>query len=49
MKNLTSIGKNAFKGSRIIEIRVPANVQTIEEGAFYECKNLKKVTFTEGS
>ena len=28
---------------------MPASVKTIEDRAFYECKNLQRVTFIEGS
>ena len=30
-------------------MQIPASVQSIGESAFDECKNLKKVTFAEGS
>lgn len=42
------IGKNAFSNSTITELILPASVKKIEEGAFYGCSNLEKVTLNEG-
>ena len=42
------IGKNAFSNSTITELILPASVKKIEEGAFYSCSNLEKVTLNEG-
>ena len=48
-EGLTSIGKEWFKGSGIKEVHIPASVQSIGENAFYECRNLQKVTFANSS
>ena len=38
------IGGSAFANAAIEEIDIPSNVEEIDAWAFYECKNLKKVT-----
>lgn len=38
------IGGSAFSNAAIEEIDIPSNVEEIDAWAFYECKNLKKVT-----
>ncbi len=44
------IGKWAFcRNSKLKNAKIPSSVTKIEKGAFYECKNLKKVTFAKGS
>ena len=49
-KSLQSIGKMAFaQADGITEIRIPANVRVIEEGAFLACKYLEYITFPKGS
>ncbi len=46
----TEIGAFAFqKQVDIKEIRIPATVRSIGEGAFLNCAGLQKVTFAEGS
>ena len=43
---VTSIGKAAFKGNRkMTRVVIGKYVQNIESKAFYNCKNLKKMTF----
>ena len=39
--------RGIFYKSKLREIVVPASVKVIEEGAFYECKYLNKITFAE--
>lgn len=40
----------AFKGcTSLSSITIPASVETIAEGAFYDCTSLKEVKFEEGS
>ena len=46
---LTSIGKSAFRESGLQSIEIPASVETIGNGAFYNCKALTTVTFEKGS
>lgn len=41
--SLTHIGKKAFAGSLIEQIVIPASVKTFGEGAFQNCKNLKRL------
>ena len=43
--SITVIDYEAFLGSRITSVSIPATVTAIGEGAFYSCKDLKKVTF----
>ena len=38
-----------FSNGKLEEIHIPSRVHTIGESAFYECKNLQKVIFAEGS
>ena len=43
------IGYDAFYGNETLtEVSVPAGVERIESEAFYNCKNLKKITLSEG-
>ena len=43
---VTAVGKNAFKGNtKLKSVTIGKNVTTIETNAFYNCKNLNKVTF----
>ena len=42
---VTTIGKRAFGGSGIVEIVIPASVESISENAFSLCLKLKKITF----
>ena len=42
---LTAIGKSCFHNSDIREFVVPKNISVIENQAFYNCKNLKRVVF----
>lgn len=41
---VTSIGKEAFKGSDIVSIAIPSTVTSISEASFKECKNLIRIT-----
>lgn len=43
--SVQSIGFYAFSGcSELVEIKIPRTVNNIEDGAFYECSNLRCVT-----
>lgn len=48
---ITSIGKYAFNRSTELEgiksVKIPNTVETIDEGAFYECRYLTDVTLTD--
>ena len=46
---VTVIGRNAFKGSSVKNVTIPASVESTEYGAFQECSDLKSVTFEQGS
>lgn len=47
---ITTISKDTFYACETLaSIILPATVKTIEESAFLECTNLKKVTFAPGS
>ena len=48
-KPVTRIGANAFKGSGLSSIEIPASVTSIGSYAFSSCTNLNSVTFEEGS
>ena len=41
---VTSIGKEAFKGSNIASIVIPNTITSISEASFKECKNLKSIS-----
>ena len=43
--SITTIDYEAFMGSMITTLTVPASVKDIGEGAFYYCRNLTKVIF----
>jgi hypothetical protein len=43
--NITSIGDNAFNGTRIKEINLPNRLRTLGTGAFMNNNSLEKVTF----
>ena len=46
---VTSIGSYSFCRVDIESVNIPANVEKIENYAFYGCKNLKEVTIENGS
>jgi len=46
--SVTSIGSSAFSYSDITEIIIPSSVKTIEDYAFYSCKNLSTVILSDG-
>ena len=49
-KGTKKIGTFAFADhNELREICIPASVTVIRGGAFYQCKNLRKVTFAKGS
>lgn len=48
-QDVTTIDTEAFSGTKVEYIKVPACVTTINTKAFYDCKNLKKIEFEEGS
>ncbi len=43
-----TIGDNAFQGSSIKELNIPATVTSIGKGAFYDCRALTSLTLNEG-
>ena len=43
--SITSIGKEAFKGTAITEIEFPVSLTNIGESAFEQCTNLQEVIF----
>ena len=49
VEGLQTIGEFSFAQSGLLEITIPKSVVTICEGAFSKCKNLKTVTFADGS
>jgi hypothetical protein len=46
---LTAIGTQAFCGSSLVSISIPASVEEIRGSAFFGCSSLKTVTFEKGS
>jgi hypothetical protein len=44
-ETLHEIGRDAFANTDLEDIIIPRNVYAIEEYAFYECKQLKSVTY----
>lgn len=48
-EGMVKIGNYWFFGSDIESVTIPASVKTIGIDAFCRCKDLKSVTFTEGS
>ena len=40
---VSSIGKEAFKGSRITSVEIPNTINSIGEGCFMNCKDLKSI------
>ena len=46
---LTAIGTQAFCGSSLVSISIPASVETIDASAFKGCSSLATVTFEKGS
>ena len=46
---LTAIGTQAFWGSSLVSISIPASVEEIRGSAFFGCSSLKTVTFEKGS
>ena len=45
---VTEIGRYAFAYVNAVELIIPDSVETISEGAFYNCKSLKKVVLGSG-
>lgn len=43
------VGNHWFWGSDVESVKIPASVREIGADAFCNCKNLKSVTFAEGS
>lgn len=48
-RELKIIGSYWFCNTEIEEVTIPKNVAVIEQSAFQRCRNLKTVTFQEGS
>ena len=48
-EGIERIGNQWFWGSDIESIEIPATAKEIGADAFYNCKNLKSVTFADGS
>lgn len=48
-EGLETIGHQAFNGTSLRSIRIPASVRELGEAAFYDCKNLEIVEFPEDS
>lgn len=46
---LETIGKNAFKGSGLTTVKIPASVKNIAENVFDSCKNLEKICVARDS
>ncbi len=44
----TAIPVGTFKGTAITAIEIPASIEVIGDGAFYECKSLRTLTFEDG-
>lgn len=44
-KGVKEIGAEAFSGTPLESIVIPNSLETVGAGAFYNCKNLKNVTF----
>lgn len=40
---ITAIGMRAYEKSGLVNAYLPENIRSIEQGAFYDCKNLKSV------
>lgn len=43
--SVTTIGDEAFKGSKLTELTIPASVESVGASALADCPNLEKVTF----
>lgn len=46
-QNIDNIPASAFGGTKLTEFSVPDNVKEIDDGAFYNCTDLKKITIPE--
>ncbi len=47
-ENITCIGSKVFAGCKdLISIKIPAGVDYIEDGAFYDCDNLERIQFMD--
>ena len=42
---VTTIGENAFRGTKLTTVTIPENVESIGESAFHMCEQLSVVTF----
>lgn len=47
--NVKSIGRDAFKGTQLTSVSIPASVTYIEDGAFDNCKQLKTAILEDGT
>ena len=45
---LTSIGYHAFEGNNFTLVELPKNLKIINDGAFIECVELRKITIPKG-
>ncbi len=48
VEGVTSIVDLIFLGETFTTVKLPASMETIGEGAFYDCKKLKGITVPEG-
>ncbi len=46
---VTTIGCEAFAGSEVVNIRIPATVQAVQTKAFYKCTALMELSWAPGS
>lgn len=48
-EGLRTVGRHWLYGSKVQELFIPQSVEEIEDGAFADCWELRKITFAEGS
>lgn len=50
LNKVQTIGKRAFASAqKLCELTIPANVHTLSQLAFYNCRNLTEITFAHGT
>lgn len=47
-KAVTAVLENAFKGTAVKEVRIPATIKVVGKNAFYGCESLTSVYFYKG-